>query len=251
MQRPTGIAISSTPQERARGLDHIEDLASPGVFTFDLSRGEAVWILAADEVASRDAPERPPSLSADEESSTPPDAGARRSCSVAALIEASARRSGLPRASRARQDRSSPAIPGSPTGAATPSSRCAGLLPRDRSTRRGARRSSSRWAATVSEGMLPNRFPDRGDTPEYNSVDASLWFVDRRARLLRNGAGRGCPVDAPSSRRWQQASQRDPRRLRRRDALSASAVTATACCAAGEPGRAADVDGRQGRRLAS
>jgi predicted glycogen debranching enzyme len=33
------------------------------------------------------------------------------------------------------------------------------------------------WAATVSEGMLPNRFPDAGDTPEYNSVDASLWFV--------------------------------------------------------------------------
>jgi predicted glycogen debranching enzyme len=25
--------------------------------------------------------------------------------------------------------------------------------------------------------MLPNRFPDRGDDPEYNSVDASLWYV--------------------------------------------------------------------------
>jgi predicted glycogen debranching enzyme len=25
--------------------------------------------------------------------------------------------------------------------------------------------------------MLPNRFPDRGDEPEYNSVDASLWYV--------------------------------------------------------------------------
>ena len=33
------------------------------------------------------------------------------------------------------------------------------------------------WSATLSEGMLPNRFPDYGDTPEYNSVDASLWFV--------------------------------------------------------------------------
>ncbi len=33
------------------------------------------------------------------------------------------------------------------------------------------------WASTVSEGMLPNRFPDRGDTPEYNSVDASLWYI--------------------------------------------------------------------------
>jgi predicted glycogen debranching enzyme len=33
------------------------------------------------------------------------------------------------------------------------------------------------WAGTVSEGMLPNRFPDSGDAPEFNSVDASLWFV--------------------------------------------------------------------------
>lgn len=33
------------------------------------------------------------------------------------------------------------------------------------------------WATTVSEGMLPNRFPDQGGTPEYNSVDASLWFI--------------------------------------------------------------------------
>ena len=33
------------------------------------------------------------------------------------------------------------------------------------------------WSATVSEGMLPNRFPDGDSSPEYNSVDASLWFV--------------------------------------------------------------------------
>ena len=25
--------------------------------------------------------------------------------------------------------------------------------------------------------MLPNRFPDAGEAPQYNSVDASLWFV--------------------------------------------------------------------------
>jgi len=28
----------------------------------------------------------------------------------------------------------------------------------------------------VSEGMLPNRFPDGGETPEYNTVDATLWY---------------------------------------------------------------------------
>jgi glycogen debranching enzyme len=33
------------------------------------------------------------------------------------------------------------------------------------------------WAGCVSDGMLPNRFTDSGEAPEYNSVDASLWFI--------------------------------------------------------------------------
>jgi len=33
------------------------------------------------------------------------------------------------------------------------------------------------FAAHVSEGMIPNRFPDHGETPEYNTIDASLWFI--------------------------------------------------------------------------
>jgi predicted glycogen debranching enzyme len=28
----------------------------------------------------------------------------------------------------------------------------------------------------LSEGMLPNRFPDGGEAPEYNTVDATLWY---------------------------------------------------------------------------
>jgi predicted glycogen debranching enzyme len=39
--------------------------------------------------------------------------------------------------------------------------------------------------------MLPNRFADQGDEPEYNSVDASLWFVvavhDYLAARLESG----------------------------------------------------------------
>ena len=30
----------------------------------------------------------------------------------------------------------------------------------------------------ISEGMLPNRFPDVGETPEYNTVDATLWYFE-------------------------------------------------------------------------
>jgi predicted glycogen debranching enzyme len=34
------------------------------------------------------------------------------------------------------------------------------------------------YATHVDHGMLPNRFPDAGDTPEYNTVDATLWFFE-------------------------------------------------------------------------
>jgi predicted glycogen debranching enzyme len=40
------------------------------------------------------------------------------------------------------------------------------------------------WAGAVSAGMLPNRFPDRGESPEFNSVDASLWYVIAAGELL-------------------------------------------------------------------
>ena len=32
------------------------------------------------------------------------------------------------------------------------------------------------FAANVSQGMLPNRFQDNGDEPEYNNVDGTLWY---------------------------------------------------------------------------
>jgi predicted glycogen debranching enzyme len=34
------------------------------------------------------------------------------------------------------------------------------------------------FARFVDRGMLPNRFPDGGDAPEYNTVDATLWWVE-------------------------------------------------------------------------
>ncbi len=32
------------------------------------------------------------------------------------------------------------------------------------------------FARFVDQGMLPNRFPDVGERPEYNTVDATLWY---------------------------------------------------------------------------
>ena len=40
------------------------------------------------------------------------------------------------------------------------------------------------FAAHVSEGMLPNRFPDGGEEPEYNTVDATLWYFHAVAAYL-------------------------------------------------------------------
>jgi len=34
------------------------------------------------------------------------------------------------------------------------------------------------FSHVIDRGMLPNRFPDSGEEPEYNTTDASLWFFD-------------------------------------------------------------------------
>lgn len=47
------------------------------------------------------------------------------------------------------------------------------------------------FAAHLSEGMLPNRFPDGGQPPEYNTVDATLWYfhaIDQYTRRSGDAA---------------------------------------------------------------
>ncbi|HKQ62461.1 MAG TPA: amylo-alpha-1,6-glucosidase [Candidatus Polarisedimenticolaceae bacterium] len=51
-----------------------------------------------------------------------------------------------------------------------------------------AQRILAAFAASTSQGMLPNRFPDSGEEPEYNTVDATLWFfVALHAYLAASG----------------------------------------------------------------
>ena len=40
------------------------------------------------------------------------------------------------------------------------------------------------FAAHVDRGMLPNRFPDAGETLEYNTVDATLWYFEAVRALI-------------------------------------------------------------------
>jgi predicted glycogen debranching enzyme len=40
------------------------------------------------------------------------------------------------------------------------------------------------FAPYLDRGMLPNRFPDAGEEPEYNTVDATLWYIEAVRALL-------------------------------------------------------------------
>ena len=41
------------------------------------------------------------------------------------------------------------------------------------------------FARSIDQGMLPNRFPDAGEPPEYNTVDATLWMFHAIHEFLR------------------------------------------------------------------
>jgi len=63
------------------------------------------------------------------------------------------------------------------------------------------------WAETISEGMLPDRFPTAGETPEFDSVDASLWYVVTVYELLQAVAKSGRALQHESESRLWEAVQ--------------------------------------------
>jgi predicted glycogen debranching enzyme len=157
-------------EERSRGLDFIEDLASPGILTWDLSHGDAFWVLArpgALESWSQNSPEfvsLVEQLSADEK------------------LRRAALGSPLDRAAEAyliRRGLGWTIAAGYPWF--TDWGRDTFIALRGLCLATGrlemARDILLSWTGAISQGMLPNRFPDQGETPEFNSVDASLWFV--------------------------------------------------------------------------
>jgi predicted glycogen debranching enzyme len=157
-------------EEAARGLDCVEDLVSPGVFAFDLAQGDAV-------IAFRTGDDLSPSAN---------DVAARL---IAAERE---RRAALPPprlaadAYLAERGTGRTLIAGFPWftdwGRDTFIAMRGLMLGTSRLTE--AAEILLAWCDTVSDGMLPNRFPDAGAAPEYNAVDASLWFVIAAHELL-------------------------------------------------------------------
>ena len=41
------------------------------------------------------------------------------------------------------------------------------------------------YAQSIDQGMVPNRWPDAGDEPEYHAFDAALWYVYALAAYVR------------------------------------------------------------------
>jgi predicted glycogen debranching enzyme len=168
-------------EEIGRGLDFIEDLLAPGFFRFDLSEGEALLVLAAEGHA--------------------PDGSAAAIAAQVKRDEMTRRRlfaSPLHRAADAYlvgRDGHKTLMAGYPWftdwGRDTFISMRGLCLATDRLD--DAEAILQAWAPFVDGGMLPNRFPEEDAPPEYNSVDAALWYVvavDAFARRARqpNGA---------------------------------------------------------------
>ena len=50
------------------------------------------------------------------------------------------------------------------------------------------------YAQHVSEGMLPNRFPDADEAPEYNTVDATLWYFHAVDAYIQSSGDRDLAI---------------------------------------------------------
>ncbi len=146
-------------EEAARGLDCVEDLASPGVLSWDLSAGDATLAWRADR-----APAQPVAALAAAEQRRRAAIPELHQAALAHLVACGDRRT---------------LIAGYPWftdwGRDTFIALRGVLLATGRQD--AAREVLLAWAGLVSEGMLPNRFPDGAGPPEFNAVDASLWFV--------------------------------------------------------------------------
>jgi predicted glycogen debranching enzyme len=154
-------------EEQRRGLDCIEDLASPGVFEWEISTDPAVLLLAAQQTNSNQSEAALhfyDSLRYKERSRRYQFSTPQRLAADTYIVKRGEGRT---------------IIAGYPWFGDW--GRDAFIAMRGLCLATGrtddARDTLVQWSTAVSEGMLPNRFPDHGETPEFNSVDASLWYI--------------------------------------------------------------------------
>lgn len=175
-------------QERERGLDFTEDLASPGEYIFDLAAGDPVWVLASDgaESVERLGDER--------------DA---RSLAGRLRREEGERRGAFPDPLHRSADQylvkrgdGLSIIAGYPWFSDWGRDTFISIRGLCIATGRleEAEKILLAWSRVVSEGMLPNYFPEGNAAAEFNSVDASLWFVIAVHDLLAAREASGEPL---------------------------------------------------------
>jgi predicted glycogen debranching enzyme len=183
-------------EERERSLDHLEDLAAPGVLEFDLAAGEAVWLLAAEPAAGALEADDPVGVAARLR-----EGERKRRAAFASPLERAAD------AYLVKRGSGRTLLAGYPWF--TDWGRDTFLALRGLCLATGgvqpARDILLEWAGSVSQGMLPNRFPDSGEAPEFNSVDASLWFVVAAHELAAAAARAGSPLQPAETTRLSAA----------------------------------------------
>ncbi|MBI2477231.1 MAG: glycogen debranching enzyme family protein [Planctomycetia bacterium] len=184
-------------QERERGLDDVEDLASPGLFRWKLDQ-PAVWMATAE---CGESPEETSTLSAAERYCELRDAEQKRRASFADPLDRAAD------AYLIRSGNRRTIIAGYPWFTDWGRDTFIALRGLCLATGRfaAAEEILLAWSECVSDGMLPNRFPDQGGEPEYNSVDASLWYVVAVSDFLHASESNGHQVSAAHAKQLQSA----------------------------------------------
>ena len=146
--------------ERDRGLYCVEDLASPGRFTFDLAHHNAVLIFRAGDATDTDAQTLAKQEYARRGSMRDPLV-TRASCYVVDGVRGKTIVAGFPWFTDWGRDTFI-----AMRGLVLATGRLA-----------EAEAILSDWSGLVNQGMLPNRFGDSDGAAQYNSVDAPLWFI--------------------------------------------------------------------------
>ena len=165
--------------EQERGLDFAEDLFSPCAFTFDLTGNSKAIIIASTE--RRDVGEANAYRKAELER--------RKVLSGKSALEAGQLVNTLTAAADqfiVARERGQTVIAGYHWFADWGRDTMIALPGLTLARGRGeiAKSILAEFANHVDQGMLPNRFPDTGETPEYNTVDATLWFFEAVRSLL-------------------------------------------------------------------
>ncbi len=191
-------------EESARGLDDVEDLLRPAIFQLALAPGQTHSVILTAETCEPLSPAE--SLAAEQQRQRELSARFRHAHSSAAALADTSLLDRLALAADQflveRRDAQGVAlgttvIAGYPWFSDWGRDTMITLPGLTLATGRSQLAASilRTFARFVSQGMVPNRFPDTGDVPEYNTVDATLWFFVAVHQYLRATDDRGFAVE--------------------------------------------------------